>query len=276
MKALFDAVAEKYDSEFTQSQIGKAQRKIVWDYLERILSEKKELKILELNCGTGEDAIWFAKKGHLVTATDQSEKMLEVTKRKVLQFNLAEKIKTEKIDLTQIEELNLIEKYDLIFSNFGGINCISFENLSKLTSAFGRLLTPTGRLIMVIMPTFCLWEIIYFLLKLNMNNAFRRSSTRGTKFNINGAEITIEYYTPTLVKKIFSRNFELVGLKPVGFFIPPSYLENFFSSKRRMFDFITKLESIVTDWTLLSNYSDHYLIDLKLNINGYEVFHETK
>ncbi|NNJ54292.1 MAG: class I SAM-dependent methyltransferase, partial [Ignavibacteriaceae bacterium] len=72
MNSAFDSVAENYDATFTQTKIGKAQREIVWGYLESVLIDKDNLKILELNCGTGEDAVWFSKKGHTVLATDVS------------------------------------------------------------------------------------------------------------------------------------------------------------------------------------------------------------
>jgi len=262
MQQAFDTIAKNYDSIFTQSKIGKAQRDIVWNYLENILSNKKNLKILELNCGTGEDAVWFAQRGHFILATDQSDKMLEITQQKAIENKLSGNIETRKVNLNKIEESNLNETYDLIFSNFGGINCMSFEDLFKLPNALSRNLTPSGRIIMVIMPTFCVWEMIYFTLKLNLKKAFRRSSTKKVKVNLNGEELSVEYYTPILINKIFSKEFIQAKLKPVGFFIPPSYLEKFFSSKHKTFNTIKRLESFVTEWSLLTNYSDHYLIDL--------------
>jgi ubiquinone/menaquinone biosynthesis C-methylase UbiE len=261
MNPAFDSVATKYDSTFTQSIIGQAQREIVRDYLESVLNEKEKQKILELNCGTGEDAIWFANKGHTVLATDISEKMLEVTEQKIKGNNLSHRIRTKRIDLSKTEDMILNDEFDLIFSNFGGINCIQFNDLYKLPESLFRLLKPGGRIILVIMPTFCVWEMFYFTIKLNLKKAFRRSSTKGTKVYINGEDLTTYYYTPITISKIFQREFEQVFLKPLGFFIPPSYLEKFFSPKQKTFKLLKKMESSVTDWSVLANYSDHFLID---------------
>jgi len=262
MQQAFDTIAENYDSTFTHSKIGKAQREIVWNYLDNILANKKNLKILELNCGTGEDAIWFAKRGHSVLATDQSDKMIQITRQKAIDNKLSDFIEMKKVDLINIEDSNLSKTYDLIFSNFGGINCLTFDDLYKLPDVLNKLINPSGRIIMTIMPTFCVWEMIYFTIKLNLKKAFRRSSTKRVKVNLNGEELSVEYYTPVLVNKLFSKHFRQVGLKPVGFFIPPSYLEKYFRSKHKTFNYLQKLESIVTDWSLLSNNSDHFLIDL--------------
>jgi len=260
MQQAFDTIAEEYDKSFTQSIIGKAQRKIVWSYLEKTLDKNKNLNILELNCGTGEDAIWFAKKGHKVLASDISEKMIEITEDKLSNAGLLLTSRTIQIDINKIDSSGIKEKFDLVFSNFGGMNCISFNEMEKLPSEIKKLLKPEGQFIMVVMPSFCLWEIFYFLLKLNFRKAFRRLSKKGTIAKLNGTELKTFYFSPTEMKNIFKENFEVLPTKPIGFFIPPSYLGNFFSSKEKMFDTFQKLEQAVKDFSFLSNFSDHFLI----------------
>ena len=55
----FDSLAAKYDDLFTRSMIGRAQRGAVWDAL--IDTFEPGSHILELNCGTGEDALFLAR-----------------------------------------------------------------------------------------------------------------------------------------------------------------------------------------------------------------------
>ena len=52
----FDSLAAKYDDLFTRSMIGRAQRGVVWDAL--IDTFEPGAHILEVNCGTGEDALF--------------------------------------------------------------------------------------------------------------------------------------------------------------------------------------------------------------------------
>src|SRR5687767_9229772 len=78
----FDAIAHNYDDLFSKSLIGYHQRQITRRYLQKFLSGKPPLKILEINCGTGEDAIWLASLGHQVIATDQSERMISIAREK--------------------------------------------------------------------------------------------------------------------------------------------------------------------------------------------------
>jgi ubiquinone/menaquinone biosynthesis C-methylase UbiE len=81
----FDILAETYDADFTQSQIGKLQRERVWKFLQAILQTLgRPLKILEINCGTGEDALRLAAMGHNIVATDASEIMIEKAQQKLI------------------------------------------------------------------------------------------------------------------------------------------------------------------------------------------------
>jgi len=264
MQQAFDTIASTYDDSFVSSVIGTAQREIIHHYLEKSFHEEKLLSILELNSGTGEDALWFANKGHKVLATDISEKMIEIIQGKIEKANLSRQIRIRELDITSLQQENFDEKFDLIFSNFGGMNCIPPEQISNLPAILSQLLKPDGRLILVIMPKYCLWETKYFLLKLDFKKAFRRYSDSGTIAKLNGMELQTYYYTSGQIKKVFEKYFNVVSVKPIGFFVPPSYLENFFATKRKTISLLKWFENLITNQSFLAGFSDHYLIDLQV------------
>jgi len=100
------------------------------------------------------------------------------------------------LDLTNPNEFNFEQKYDLVFSNFGGLNCVDKESLKNITLFISSILNDRGRIIFVLMPKICLWESFYFLLKLKFSSVFRRASTKPLNVQLNGGNVRTFYYSP--------------------------------------------------------------------------------
>lgn len=264
MKAPFDSIAETYDSHFTRSNIGQLQRQVVWRYLERITPELTGLEILELNCGTGEDAVLFGSQGFNIIATDVSQEMLRVTDQKIQQHSLQHRISSRYLDLDNFDENLFDKKFDLVFSNFGGLNCIRPESIRQLFEKLATVLAPGGRIVAVVMPHFCLWESIVFFARFQLRNAFRRMTTRELYVHLQGEELPIWYYSPDELKKWTKDKFTCLSTRPVGFALPPSYMENFFRTKKRFLNLLSYFERKVAKVSVLAGVSDHFIIDLQV------------
>jgi SAM-dependent methyltransferase len=245
-------------------------------FLEKFIDQHKPLRILELGCGTGEDALYLARKGHYVHATDISGKMIEVARNKAARENLSGRATFQALDMRELEKINFTRSFDLVFSNFGAINCISPQEINDLfkklvsnlvENAHGELadeiLTREGSFIGVIMPRYCLWESMYFLLKGHRKLIFRRKKSKGIHANLQGQDVTTWYYSPGEIKKLSNENFRAVHTRPIGFFLPPSYMNPFFSNKRWLLRLLSGLERMVSKFSLLSGSSDHYIFELK-------------
>ena len=260
----FDILAETYDADFTQSQIGKLQRKRVWKFLDAILQTSgKSLKILEINCGTGEDAIRLAAMGHAVIATDASEIMIEKAQRKRELSNISSiQIEFIQSSFDELKQSFNDEKFDLVFSNFGGINCIDKAGITKLSNDLFSITNPDGYLFLTVMSRFCLWEILYYTSKGKLSTAFRRQQ-KEVQFKVNGSSIPVYYYSPRDLKKLFQSKFKLVETHPAGLFIPPSYLEKQFSKRPHWLNRLNRWEERLGKYRMFSPLADHYCIILK-------------
>jgi len=260
----FDHIASAYNSVFARSAIGQFQRKRVWGYIENVLPELKGFEMLELNCGTGEDAVLFGEGGFNIVATDITEEMLKITQKKAEQFSMQNKISSHYLDLDTFNETLFDKKFDLIFSNFGGINCINPESLQTLLDKLPTILNPGGRFVGVVMPKFCAWETIFFLLRFQFKKAFRRFSAKQAFSDLHGTNVKTWYYHPAQLKAWSKDHFRLVSLQPIGLALPPAYLERFFSVKKRWLLRLNKIEKKLSKSSLFSGMADNYLIDLQL------------
>ena len=259
----FDVSAPNYDAEFTTSAIGKMQREQVYFALQVNKLVKSKSKILEINCGTGEDAIWLANHGHSVLATDASEEMIRVAKQKASGLNKLD-LQFQQAEFSALNTKYSTQKFDLIFSNFGGLNCVNKTVFKQLMEDFYSLLNPDGKLIFVIMGRKCFWERMYFLFKGNNKKAFRRMSQSAISAELgNGAKQNTFYFSPSEIRSIAEPNFKLLSTKPIGLFVPPSYLNKFFLNKKYLLLFLFQMEKLFSPFSFLSDYADHYLIYLK-------------
>ena len=265
MISSFNNIATFYDDDFTHSPIGKAQRKLVWEYLKPFFSEKQNLSVLELNCGTGEDAKWMAQQGANVLATDISSEMIKLTETKMDVNGLHQKVTCKQMDINNIDAVIGVEKFDIVFSNFGGLNCIVPEKLDNLLQyQLPSLLNKNGKMIFVVMPTFCLWESFYHTIILKRKNIFRRLTHKPLEANIgNGNTVQTWYYSPKWFKQHLPANVLLQSFRPIGFFIPPSYLNHFFLKRPIFLRLLQGLEKRIGGFTLLASASDHYLVHLQ-------------
>ena len=252
----FDSYSLTYDEHFTNTAIGRLQRERVHIYLRPLL--KRQDNVLELNCGTGEDASFMASSVLSVYATDQSEGMIIAAMKKSSNDNI-------KFDVCSIENISSIgagKSFDLIFSNFGGINCVPPIDVKKCSRDLYQLSNKGGHIALVIMGKRCLWEMFYFLYK-KRDKSFRRLSAKGISTQIGNENFLTYYYSPSQIKKIFKEHFEIQYHRPIGLFIPPSYLNSFFENKAWLLKILYHIEKVLGRFSILSNYADHYLIVLK-------------
>lgn len=260
----FDHIASPYDSLFSKSAIGQFQRKRVWKYVENILPHLKGFEMLELNCGTGEDSVLFGEGGFNIVATDITEEMNKVTEKKAEQYSMQHKASSHFLDLETLNEPLFNKKFDLIFSNFGGINCISPASLKILLERLPSILNPGGRFIGVVAPRFCAWETIFFLLRFQFGKAFRRFSRKQSYSDLHGPNVKTWYYHPSQIKAWSRENFKIVSLQPIGLALPPAYLERFFTVRKRWLMRLNKIEKRFNKSAVLSGIADNYIIDLQL------------
>ncbi|MFT6323207.1 MAG: SAM-dependent methyltransferase [Halieaceae bacterium] len=258
MSQIFNHIAKEYDQNFTHSVVGRAQRELVYNQLDFLSFDWPNTRVLELNCGTGEDALYMGEKGATVFATDISLEMVQIASSKT---KILPNVQCETLDITHIDSYRSNEKFDLIFSNFGGLNCLSPADLKAFLHTAKKKLTSNGKLILVIMPEFCIWESIYFMGKFKCKEIFRRKIKNGILANVAGEKVKTYYYSPLKIVK-WAGQFKLHLIAPIGLFVPPSYLNNFFKDKPKLIQKLKKMDQNRRDSFHLSAYSDHYLICL--------------
>lgn len=267
-KSAFDAIAADYDARDNQNPILQWMRSLVHRVYLKYIPE--ESSILELNAGTGVDAVFLAENGYQVLATDISEKMIGIIQSKGkslpaetnVQAGEKAKISIKAVALS-FEEISNIEEnnFDAVVSNFGGLNCIN--DFSKLSGDIAAKLKPNGLFIAVVMNKICPWELFYYMVTLKFSEVFRRFRKQGIMAELNSEKVLTYYFTPGEFTAAFSRNFTKVKLFTLGLNTPPPYLLGIYNRLKPLVKLWMKLDEIFMGLPLLNQMGDHFIIVMK-------------
>jgi ubiquinone/menaquinone biosynthesis C-methylase UbiE len=254
VKEAFSRQSEVFDELEDKNEILKWMRSITRKHILRHL--KPGDKILELNAGTGLDAVYFAGKGYKIHCTDISEGMLQQLAYKVDKLNLSELVTYQLLSFTELDKLG-INKFDYIFSNFGGLNCT--DNLSDVFKHFSKILLPDGRVTLVIIPPVCPWEIAV-MFRGNFKTAFRRLKKRGIKANVEGVEFKTYYYSLRETVKTLGPRFHVLETQGLASISPPPYMINFPGRFSNLYKRLTQIDESVSHSFPFNRWADHFIL----------------
>src|SRR5882672_4113554 len=235
--AAFDRLAASYDDVFTRSVVGRAQRNLVWDKLRQAFHAGD--RVLEINCGTGEDALFLASRGVSVVACDGSAAMIAVAKQKLAGTAPPAPVAFHTLPNERLSELTSRALFDGAFSNFSGLNCVA--DIPGVAASLGKLLHPGGVAILCVSTRFCLWELLWFLLRGKPRKAVRRI-LGSTMASIQESTVPIFYPTVKEWSNSVAPYFRLRSVRAVGLFVPPSYAETWASGHRRAVSLLEQLD----------------------------------
>lgn len=250
VREAFNRHAASYDARFAHSPAAQSLRQIVWDAADRILPEGA--RVLDMGCGTGEDALHFAQRGMHVTAIDIASEMIGALNAKARAAGLADRIDARTSDMESPAEEK--SSFDAIFSNFGAINCLS--SLNNLRALAAKTLRPGGHLILVSMGRVYPLETIAFLLKGDFRGAFRRFGS-DCSASVEGRKFPVWYYSPRDLRRAFGGEFSLTQVRGLSALLPAPGLEHL----ERYFPFaiLKPIDAALTRFRLTASFADHYL-----------------
>ncbi len=262
-KAAFDSASRTFDEDDKANGILLWMRARAYDiYLKHF---KKGDCLLELNSGTGIDAVYLASKGIKVHCTDISTGMLDHLSSKIETLGLSQMISYELKPFDNISEVTG-GKFNGAISNFGGLNCI--PDFTKLSRDISSKLAPDGKFIAVVIGKYCPWEIFYYLLKFKPSIAFRRLKAGGLDANLNGEKIRTFYFTPSTFAKFFGGEFTVEKIYSHGLYTPPPYLVNIYNKLKPFVKLLMKFDEITRGLFPFNCFGDHFIIVMKKKSAG--------
>jgi len=239
VSSVFDGLAPQYDDMWTRSAVGRLQREAVWRRLDELFRPGDRL--IDLGCGTGEDALHFASLGIAVRAIDTSPGMVRIARARGVDASVL-----------PIEELQSVSgTFDGAISNFGALNCVA--DLRAVSSALAGLIRPGGRLAICVMGRFCLWETLWYLLRCDLRRAFQRLRPVTTD---TPQHVRVHHFSIRRLGRAFDPEFTLVEWRGIGLAVPPSYVP---ALPRLVYRWFGAIDRRAAHWPVLRALGDHRL-----------------
>ena len=254
----FSKQAPGYDDHDRQNLVLTDMRLQVWAHVAKYLQPHSA--ILELNAGTGIDACHFAAAGHEVVATDLSDGMVAVMRRKAEKQTFIGQLE---IIQTSYENLEIIQgrKFDFVFSNFGGLNCIS--DLSRATQHLSVMLNPGAHVTWVVMPPVYAWEWLG-VIKFNFKSAFRRFRKNGVIAHLEGEHFKTYYHSLRDLESAFGPAFELVASEGLCVLSPPPHRGDFPVRYSALYKILRKADAAIRNSFPFNRTGDHIIATFRL------------
>jgi SAM-dependent methyltransferase len=250
----YDQLAHTYDADFTASHLGRLQRDALWRHLDHLFQPGERL--LDLGCGTGEDALHLAQRGIAIHGIDVSPGMIEIAGYRTSD---EQGIAVETLSLEALSELDN-GPYDGGFSSFGPINCV--HDLPALAADLAQLIRPGGIAALSLMNRRCLWETLLYPLAALLH----RHESNNTDWSNSAAEDEdFEAYYPAVneVRHAFAPHFSFVAAPGISLLLPPTYLEPVAAKHPRLTSGLSKADQATAHLPLLRNLAENRLVILR-------------
>jgi ubiquinone/menaquinone biosynthesis C-methylase UbiE len=250
----FDNIADIFDEEF-ENQITRRLRQQIYGTIDSLIPDGGS--ILDINCGTGIDAIALAQKGYTVCGIDLAPKMVERARQKSVQAGVP-----VRFTVSSFERFEGIDSsFDLALSNFGGLNCV--ERLDKVAEQTAARIKPGGHLVCVVMPRLCLWETVVGLSQFDFRSAFRRLRKNALATGFRGKTFSVHYHSPRQLAKSFRRWFDVRDVRGLNILSPPPHAVRFAERRPSLSSLLETMDEAMAGFPGCRSIGDHYLMTLR-------------
>ncbi len=216
----FDAFAAHYDDLVEPNPLHAHLRRRSLAWLEQAFSPG--MRVLEIGCGTGTEALHLARCGVEVTAIDISEEMVRNAERRAREADLHDRIHVLNASSAEIGARFGKAAFDGAYASFGALNC--GPRLDEVAQALAFVLKDGGVFAMSVISRPCAWEIMAGTIGLNPRKGFRRLHDPTVMDLAPGAPLEIHAYSERDLRKAFSPSFRIERLEGWLVVLPPPYL----------------------------------------------------
>ena len=216
----FECAAASYDGELAANPAMRYMRAVSLGVLADVFLPGQRL--LEIGCGTGEEALALVQRGCTVLATDVSPAMIAVAQARAEGAGLCASLQLRVLDAAALGQLGG-ETFDGAYSSFGPLN--GLDELRPVLAALSALVRPGGVVVLSVMNRWYPLEIAWFLLRGRPRQALRRWWNSGAPVSTLAAgRMATHYHSLRALRRAMKPWFRLRCCRALPVLLPPPYM----------------------------------------------------
>lgn len=250
----YDGYAARYDSLLSENLIN-AHMRSVMTALEGATFRPGE-RLLELGCGTGDEAIELASRGCDVVGIDPSEQMIRVAREKAASRRLPGSLRFQ-VGYARDLATVLSEESNASFAGGFSSFALSYEpDLEMVRTGLVRLIRPGGVFLAATMNRLSGIEWTIAMGSLHPSLAGRRLA-RATRHKVGDLQTTVYCRSPKELGRAFSPGFTLERLRALPVALPPHYANRPLQRWPMLLRALSRIDARVGGWPILDELGDH-------------------
>ncbi len=224
---------ERYEQNYVLQRIRQDFRAITEQYA--------FASMLEIGCGPGVDLVYFAQKYPRVdiAGIDVSPEMVRLA-RQILERHGQDRVLVEVGTPEDVPALFPGRKFDLIYCYFGALNTV--KDLKQTAGLLRRLVTPQGTLVLTFVNRWYGFDILFYLLKLDVKRAFSRVTNRWSGYSP-AKRLDSTCRSARDIHRFFRPEFRIVQRKGYSIVFPAWYRNHRLQPDSRMADVLWRVDT---------------------------------
>lgn len=257
-KKAYDALAARYDRIPEENRINRILRARSLGRLRAIFRPGQH--VLEIGCGTGDEAIELAALGLRILAVDPSPEMVRIARAKAEARGVGDRVTFREASARDIGSIPWgTSRFDGAYASFS----LAYEpDLRPVAAALHGLLRPGATLAVSLPSRVCLSEWVASLAAMKPSMAGRRLRPwHGHK--VGEFSVPIRSYTPTGLARAFAPAFVLLRWEAMTCLVPPPSMNRVFERLDGLADAIERADAVLRGMRVFRSVGDHFLAELR-------------
>lgn len=267
LEVRFDRAARLYDATYGPAdEQGHGNPLMDWLRAEHLSVLRDllpaEASVLDIGCGTGEEALALVRDGYSVLGIDISPAMIRQAQTKAAVHGVQRGFLVRALAAGQLASLDERGPFRGAYSSLGTLN--TEPDLPAVAQALHALLEPGAPFVATVMSRRCLFEIVRGARRLAPRLALDRSGEWAeSRAGAGGVVAPVRFYTPGEFAAPFSPYFAVESVRAFPLWLPPVHLHELYRAASDRYARAKRWDTRMRSWPGFRAWGDHFLMVLR-------------